>query len=42
MIENMNSDYDDEEGCVILEEEMIDYSPELISYFEEEKRNRKI
>lgn len=37
IIENMNSDYDEEKGCVVLEEEIVDYSPELILYFEEEK-----
>lgn len=34
--ENINEDYEDEEGCTLLEHDMIDYFPNLISYFEEE------
>lgn len=32
-----NEEYEPEDDCVLLEHEMVDYVPEIISYFEEEK-----
>lgn len=32
-----NEEYEPEDDCVLLEHEMVDYFPEIISYFEEEK-----
>ena len=32
-----NEEYEPEEGCVLLEHEMVDYYPEIIRYFEENK-----
>lgn len=33
--ENLNEDYEPEEGCNLIEHEQIDYYPALIDYFEE-------
>lgn len=35
--ENINEEYEEEDGCILLEHEMIDYFPDVESYFEEEK-----
>lgn len=32
-----NEEYEPEEDCVLLEHEMVDYYPEIIRYFEENK-----
>ena len=32
-----NEEYEPDEDCVLLEHEMVDYFPEIIRYFEEEK-----
>ncbi|MEE3344717.1 MAG: hypothetical protein VZS44_11525, partial [Bacilli bacterium] len=37
ILENLNVDYDEEEGSTLIEHEMIDYAYDLINYFEEEK-----
>lgn len=34
--EGLNDEYEDEDGSVLLEHEMIDYAYDLIRYFEEE------